>query len=446
MRSLRLAAAMLTAAPSALARQARLEGVVYDSLRARAPLVGATVSIREVQRFATTDASGRFVVESLAPGRYTVDVQHELLDSLEIQLPGVAVDVSNGARQSVMLGIPSARGLQRLLCTESASTGSSVLIGTVRSLDGQQPKADALVQVDWNEALLERSGMRQRDRQVSVRTAASGAFLLCGVPSDADLRITTIVPGAATARLDSRADSLGFRRVDIRVGSGAGVTRFRARAADGTPLPDAMLRIHGVAAIRTDSLGEGSATLDAGTHSVDVVALGYAPTAMRFTVRPDSVNTLDVPLTRNVVALDAVRVVGRYELLNMRLDEFESRRRVGMGTFIGPRELMAQTSTELVDVVRAARGVRVVSGGAGISWPLLRGGEAQCIPNFFVNGIHFPVNGPRAPAQYPYTDLIGAVPLESILAIEVYAGVGNIPAKYDRTSQNGCGTILIWTK
>ncbi len=436
--------------PAALAAQGRIDGVVYDSLVGKGPLAGATVAIRELNRYATTDHQGRFSIDSLEPRRYTVDVLHDVLDSLELQLPGVLVDLSRAAKQSVVLGVPNARGLQRLLCTGPSATGTSVLIGTVRSLDGASPVVHASVDVLWRETTFGRAGVREQERHAVVRTSTSGAFLLCGVPTDTDLRIAVSSDGFPVTTIDSRADSTGLRRAEIRLGVGVGVgsTRFVARGPNGEPLSDVTIRVPGMVELRTDSLGAGVATLPAGSHSAEVVALGFAPARFSFVVPTDSTSELPVKLSRVVPSLTPVKVTGRYELLNQRLAEFELRRKVGLGSFVGPRELAQITSNELSDVLRPTRGVRLVSAGPGLLWPNFRGGAGQCIPNFFVNGAHMPVDGPR-PAlgvRYPYTDLTASVRVETIVAIEVYASTGGIPAAYDRTTQNPCGSILIWTR
>ena len=40
---------------------------------------------------------------------------------------------------------------------------------------------------------------------------------------------------------------------------------------------------------------------------------------------------------------------------------------------------------------------------------------------------------------------VNGIGLDHVAAIEVYAGVSNIPARYNRTS-GGCGVVLIWTR
>jgi hypothetical protein len=440
--SYRLLAVLLMATPMWLSAQSRLEGVVYDSLVAKAPLAGATVVVRELQRYVTTDTDGRFRIDSVAPGRYTVDLLHSLLDSLDVQLPGQQVDVPAG--RPIRLRIPDARGLHLLLCNKPAAARSSLVIGTVRTISGGEPIDGATVDVTWKDAVFDRSGVHEEQRSATVKTVASGAFVLCGVPSDAALQVRASAAALTASQIESRADTTGLRRVDIRLGVGAAPVRFTVRAADNTPLVDAQLRIPGLSPLRTDSSGVASLALNVGSYSAEVVALGYQPRALTFYVHADASSSVPIVMTRQVTTLAPVSVVGKYEMLNKRLDEFYARRTVGLGAFLGPEDLKKVSGVELIDALRVAQGVRITM-EEGILWPTMRGRGAICIPNFFVNGVYFEVDSPRYLSK-PYTALMGVVPLESVIAIEIYAGLGGIPQQYDRTGLNGCGSIVFWTK
>ncbi len=95
-----LLSAAATAAPARA--QGSITGTVFDSLRTRAPLAIATVVLVLHSRYVTTDARGRFRIDSVADGRYTIGVVHPVLDSLDLQLPVVPVAVSAGRRVSIV--------------------------------------------------------------------------------------------------------------------------------------------------------------------------------------------------------------------------------------------------------------------------------------------------------------------------------------------------------
>ncbi|MFL5478225.1 MAG: carboxypeptidase regulatory-like domain-containing protein, partial [Gemmatimonadaceae bacterium] len=65
--------------------RARLSGVVIDSVNGRY-LAGAEVVVQGANISLITDSTGKFNVDSLAPGTYQVGVFHPLLDTLGVSL------------------------------------------------------------------------------------------------------------------------------------------------------------------------------------------------------------------------------------------------------------------------------------------------------------------------------------------------------------------------
>src|SRR6267378_5826529 len=90
-----IAALLASSGASTLLAQAapkgRIEGQITDSVHAR-PAAGATVYVARISpdpslRVTTTDEKGRFAVDSLIAGRYTIDFTTPFLDSLDLTLP-----------------------------------------------------------------------------------------------------------------------------------------------------------------------------------------------------------------------------------------------------------------------------------------------------------------------------------------------------------------------
>jgi uncharacterized membrane protein YgcG len=98
----------LFAATRVAAGQASVEGRVFDSLSTRAPLADATIVLVERSRYATTDPQGRFRFDSVPAGRYSLGILHPVLDSFDLVLPTVSVEVAAGSSAHVELTIPSA--------------------------------------------------------------------------------------------------------------------------------------------------------------------------------------------------------------------------------------------------------------------------------------------------------------------------------------------------
>jgi hypothetical protein len=149
---------------------------------------------------------------------------------------------------------------------------------------------------------------------------------------------------------------------------------------------------------------------------------------------------------------------------------FETRRAQGLGRFVTEQDIARRPSTSLADVLASVPGMHVEYGTSGYAMPLLKGitdtynpvkgsnaikrnNGPYCVPNFFLDGAPFPVDGDLRPhggtsaqPQAPFSDLADAARPETIRGIEIYSNPGSIPAQYDLMSSTGCGSIVIWTR
>src|SRR4051794_18539612 len=100
---------------------ARLRGRVFDSVTAL-PLIGARVELVNADDrthivFSTTsDSLGRFVVDSVARGRYIAGFLHPMLDSLGLALAQRPLTVSVDGDVPVDLAVPSPERIESALC------------------------------------------------------------------------------------------------------------------------------------------------------------------------------------------------------------------------------------------------------------------------------------------------------------------------------------------
>ena len=69
--------------------------------------MNATVVLIERSLYATTDSHGRFRMDSVPEGHYTISFMHPVLDSLSLQAPITTVDVFAGRAADVTLSTPS---------------------------------------------------------------------------------------------------------------------------------------------------------------------------------------------------------------------------------------------------------------------------------------------------------------------------------------------------
>ena len=153
--------ACLSLAPGALGGQATPQGraaasvavvgVAVDSMHGH-PLAGAFVTLAgagRAIRSTTSDDRGRFHFDTVAPGPYTVAMQHALLDSIGLSGTSERIQVTDG-RDTVQLSTPSFERLWRFECDgQPPSADSGFVFGTVRSAATRRPLAGVTVTIRW---------------------------------------------------------------------------------------------------------------------------------------------------------------------------------------------------------------------------------------------------------------------------------------------------------
>lgn len=157
-----------------------LEGVVFDSIRA-APLADAQVFLSGTAFAAVTDSAGRFLLDGVAPGSYSLSMTHPRLDSLGYLPPPVPAEVREGAPAQVSLTVPSLASIRMGACRDSVSTGG-VLFGTVRSASSGVPLPRARVAVSWRDG--------GEARRAVAMTDGAGAYRFCRLPAGVPLQLS----------------------------------------------------------------------------------------------------------------------------------------------------------------------------------------------------------------------------------------------------------------
>ena len=470
---LAVALAASLAVPSSASGQAQpspqgsgaITGRITDSLHAR-PLAGASVqAVRQgvespTLRLALSDQSGRFLIDSLAPGRYAVSFSLPLLDSLGLVIPDHMVDVVAGRASDVQLGLPSASTFRAAACPGlELVPGQGAVIGSVVDATTEQPMPRATVVVAWVENSFDRATMRavQQQRTGSVTADSTGSYRLCGVPSDMTLVLQVQRAGMASSAVDLMVpDSVGLVRRDLSFAATVPVTATAPapRAAadtvaatvrlpattgnavlsgvvtgpDDRPIPDALVRIMSARVqARTDSLGRFTlGGLPPGTQMVEARHLGYGMARAAVELRDGRTAEQPLHLTR-VVTLDSIRVLARRTLYA----EFERHRSSPFGKFMDEDAIARRNPFETSDLLRMAPGFRVMGSGFDaqvVSARTTNFGNTSCPVNVVINGI-------------PNQDINTVHPSE-IAAIEMYRSPAGAPLEY----QSGCGLVVIWTK
>jgi hypothetical protein len=451
---------MGSAAAPVLPAQTRVEGTVFDSLRTSGPLRGATVMLVEANRYASTDLRGRFHFDSVPEGEWSVAILHPILDSMDLQLPTKRVAV-RGRKVAVPMYTPSVSTIYRAICGADRDADAGVVFGTVRAVEGGAPVANATIRTQWTEFVLGGSGSNSRAVVDSVKSNASGMYVLCDVPLQAelDVRASVGVQQSGLARVLVGEESIARRDLTVSLtdsAAGATPTPGRSRVTGqilndaGAPLAAALvMTLDGADTVRTDE--QGRFALDrvpAGTRTFEVRAIGAAPKTV----------VVDVPvgatLDTAVKVSRAVQNLAKYTVKSNAPDRsmmarsgFADRQRMGFGAFATQKQLAVHSYPTLAAVLQSTRGITLEYDRRGRPVPMMRGfGTGRCIPLFIVDNMVMEVTGASpAPGARPFTDIEALVSTPSILGIEVYPSA-MVPPEFDRNSLAGCGVVVIWTR
>lgn len=429
-------------------------GVVFDSLDHR-PLGDASVFLVGTSMAATTNASGRFVFDSVPAGAYRVAFESPQLDAIGLSPNPFPVTVRDGVVDTVALFVPSVTTLLEALCPASrAAGGESILVGSVHDAASGEPVASAAVTLSWSDILVEKKGIIQTNHVVPTVTATDGSYAVCGIPGDAVVMMHATAGRRASGILEVSVPAQRLVRQDVTIALGAdssavnGALRTAALAgvvtdSTGQPLAGAEVQLAGVAGdvARSDQQGHFRlASLPAGSWDALVQRIAFLPSRKTVVLRPDRTTTASFALRIATNVLDTVHVRGR------RPDAFalqEKARRFPGATFLSAAAIDSLHAYQVTDILGGIKGVQLVypdSGGP----PLVQMTRTRftdlmhagiCPIEYYVDGVPFDMK--NSPDAYFHPG--------DIAAIEVYDGASNIPPEY-KAGSSACGVVVIWTK
>ena len=450
--------------------QGSITGTVYDSLTTRALLANATIVLVEKSRYATTDAKGRFTIDSVPDGSYTISFIHPYLDSLGLQPPAAHVVVAAGHAPAVSLASQSPIALYSSLCPGPRDDDTGVIFGRVRDVDDESPLASATISTEWTEYLVTGGRSTTHLVRAAARSNPNGLYVLCGMPTETNLELRSDIAGFFAGPTSQMLDPRLISRVDFAISRrdsaardisssdtskvaaakpGTATLRGVVRSGDGRPLRNAIVSVLGTRrSALADSVGMFRVNgIPAGTRTIEVKSLGL--TASTFAIDFPTGSTRDTTLSINRAAqnLKAVAVKGTGNPTSlMALNGFEGRRAQGLGTFVTRAQLDRLPSSSLAGVFSGIKEIHLEYGNRterGRTMPpttiaYLRGtGSTYCRPNVYLDDMQIKTS---------FSDLSALAQPETIKGIEVYATAGVIPAQYDLSSSTGCGSIVIWTR
>lgn len=432
-------ALLLTAARPA-ASQVTIRGTLVDSLRG-GPIPGATIQLLGASRSTTTDRQGRFQFEALGPGPWRLGHWAPWLDSLGLPAIERLVPVQTAGIITITLATPSLATYQSARCGTRLPDGQGILLGEIRGAGGF-PIERAGVSARWEETRLGR-GMLERSPMATIdSTSSDGMYFLCGVPVGSEVAVrATAGERGRSSEVVVRIGSAVQRR-DLTVAPAALTARLRGRVltSEGTPIPLAAIVPLGdsLLSARTDSTGTFS--LDGWPRRSSqalVRALGFEPRTIDIEPTEAVVELDTLQLSRIPPQLAAVLIEGRR--VSVEELEFDERRRLGLGTHLGDKEL-GRLPIISVDAVGNMIPRAQVVGNAFTRQIVFRrvtmtGGSMSqfCSPQFWVDGVNVRNLEPDEQSLY----------IRGAKRIEAYQA-NFAPPRF--TDFNGCGSVVIWTR
>lgn len=212
-----------------------------------------------------------------------------------------------------------------------------------------------------------------------------------------------------------------------------------ADASTNAPVTDALVEVSDIGrTARTDWIGEAHLeNIPRGQHRVTVRHIGYVPAEVEIVFTRDTVGYVFL-LSPSPPVLDTVRTTAKSSVVPLRLQNFEMRRRMGIGRFLTDSVLLKERTQPIASIMaRHFPGLFTVGFSQGI-WRRWKG-DVPCRPDTYVDGVRYgPVRGKDDPLDLRFIDG------EDVAGVEYYTEV-SAPAQYRRPGMI-CGVILIWLK
>lgn len=436
-----LGALGVLALPAAAQQQvasATVKGLAYDSLRGR-PLAGATLLFAGLERKASTDEQGRFVLDSMPTGVLIVQVQHPALDSIGI--PGITRRLSiSGDVGHFELSLPSYGTLWGAACGGKPKPDSGFVYGRISDAADQLPVADALVELSWIETRYDRKdGVRQRRHRIETRSNENGTYVICGVPTPQWFHLAATSASGSRGSVDLPPHELRMERRNLLIAPEATDPSLRSQLEGmltdeaGYGYSEARVILDDTVETRTDGAGRFVfRNVPLGTRRIQVLSLGMLPLVTTVDVFPGSPATMTRTL-RRVTTLDVVRVIGtnRGRVLAQQLEE---RRKTGFGYTMEETELAAHATLETA--LRQMPGARLVQDGGDFMVRTADGRGGECVASVWVDGARMAVAA------------LNIINPKEVLAVEFFPRPSTVPMQFRGLDEQTmrCGAIALWTR
>ncbi|HEX3866406.1 MAG TPA: carboxypeptidase-like regulatory domain-containing protein [Gemmatimonadaceae bacterium] len=181
--------------------------------------------------------------------------------------------------------------------------------------------------------------------------------------------------------------------------------------------------------------------IPAGQYLVIVKHVGHRPESAVVDVKPN--DTLRLSYMLEPAAQELTTVVIAEKAPALRMQEFEQRRRTGVGEFMTEAEIHERNSVFATELFRKFLAIdvspsRTTANTEYYALSAREGGNPQ------VGACPMPVYLDQVPLPTPFN--LDLLPSPNDLAgIEVYSGAATLPPQFNGFN-HGCGVVLVWTK
>ncbi|MES2180402.1 MAG: carboxypeptidase regulatory-like domain-containing protein [Gemmatimonadota bacterium] len=440
-----------------------LQGVAYDSLH-QEPLAGALILVEGTTRMGVTDSLGRFLVDSVPPGKYRLTVDHPILDTLGISLVSPPMEFAINEITRTVVGIPEGERLTALFCTAARrALGKGALVGRIREPDTEEAAVGARVSFVWYDpdppGLPANLRTKRPPRVREAVVAEDGTYRLCGLPESYEGKLQAQrKDGGATAEVTvTQSDGmLALRSMSVAalvkavatdstgapqpIGPLKGSARMigRVLTATGAPVADARVSVMG-ASSAAQTRSDGTFVLDSlpsGTQALVIRRLGYGPTEQTVELSSRTPARVTVKLGVMVPMLSAVEVVSRRDEGLQKVGFTDRKRTSAGGHFMDPDAIERRKAQRFTDLLQSIPGIKVVQQAGQQYITSSRSSQGDGCVTVFVDGAPWQSLAPG--------DLDSFLNPSEVAAIEVYNGIVT-PPQFTTVGQN-CAAVAVWTK
>lgn len=186
-----------------------VSGTVFDSIDG-GPMARAMVYLWDTSHRVLTDENGRFRMDGIEPGDYSVLFFHDKLGTLGVSPGSRAITVESDRNLDIELATPSMTTVVRSQCMlEDRPESSGAVAGQV--LDGPSglPLGGAHVTLSWHD------GESSNPRIIALQTGPFGWYKTCTVPADQPILVGGAFFGREAVRREVVVERGGFTEAAI---------------------------------------------------------------------------------------------------------------------------------------------------------------------------------------------------------------------------------------